>query len=168
MPERVIALDPGERTGWASALVSENRISELQHGVLPQKEMAFQLAEWQAVGPIGKDDYPPEASERAFDVIVWETWRPRPKAGSMAWIQGDALLSAQHVGQIRFIGWLSGAKLVGHGPEKKTVALASMTGVLRARMEDCPEQHDADALLHLWLYAWTNWCTTTPDKVVID
>ena len=147
MSESVIAIDPGERAGWASAVVSENRIEGIEHGVLPCKEMAVDLAGNQAVqaAPACPDD------ERAFDAIVYETWRPRPKNGSMNWIQGDQLLSAQ---------------LVGYGPDKKTVALASMPGTLRARMDDCHEQHDQDALMHLWLYYFDTWFTGEEDPDV--
>jgi hypothetical protein len=85
----------------------------------------------------------------------------------MNWIQGDQLLSAQLVGQIRLVGWLSGAKLVGYGPDRKRVAMASMPDALKARMADCHEQHDQDALMHLWLYAFENW-VTDPANVTID
>jgi hypothetical protein len=165
MRERVIAIDPGERAGWAAAIVEENRISSIEHGVLAQTEMALELARCQGIQPT---EDPPLQLWRQYGVIVYETWRPRPKNGSMNWIQGNQLLSAQLVGQIRLLGRLSGAKLVGYGPDKKTVALASMPGALRARMDGCHEQHDQDALMHLWMYAWDNWATTTPDKFDID
>ncbi len=154
MSERVIAIDPGERAGWASATLAENSITDIEHGVLPQKQMAFQLYAWQVPEP-------------RFDVVCFESWRPRPKAGSMNWIIGNQLLSAQHVGQIRFIAWLSGAKLVSYGPDRKGVAMASMPEALKQRMKGSHEQHDQDALMHLWLYAFENW-VTDPTKLTID
>jgi hypothetical protein len=136
--------------------MDENYISDVKHGVLPCKEMALHLNTLQF-----------DADIPASDVIVYETWRPRPKQGSMAWIQGNELLSAQLVGQIRLLGWLSGAKLVGYGPDRKHVAMKSMHADLRDRMEGCHEMHDQDALMHLWMYAFENW-VTDPANVTID
>lgn len=162
MPERVIAIDPGERAGWASATLDENSLTGIEHGVLPCKDMALELFHWQHKVSV---DHP--NGGRPFDVIVYETWRPRRIAGSMDWIQGNQLLSAQLVGQIRMVAWLSKAKLKGYGPDRKTVSLTSMPGALRFRMDSCPEQHDQDALMHLWMYAFENW-VTDPRNVTID
>ncbi len=156
MSERVIAIDPGERAGWASATLAENSITDIEHGVLPCKQMATILAHQQAVDDhiVGPD----------FDVIVYETWRPRPKAGSLNWIQGNQLLSAQLVGQIRLVGWLSGAKLRGYGPDRKGPFQAFIDSApwgadIKQRQADCLEQHDQDALMHLAGYFAENWWT---------
>jgi hypothetical protein len=157
MPEHVIAIDPGHRTGWARALVSENRIEYLEHGVLTCKEMALELHQMQV-----RCDEP-----SFYDAIVYETWRPRPQKGSMAWIQGNELIEVQLVGQIRLCGWLSGAKLKGYGPDRKRAFTASMPAAMLARFPLSHEQHDQDALMHLWMYAFENW-VTDPSNVTID
>lgn len=165
MPERVIAIDPGERAGWAAATLDENHVTGISHGVLPCRDMALSLAADQEIhqgGCVYIDHEPPK-----FDVLVYETWRPRPVNGSMKWIQGNQLLSAGLMHQIRLLGWLSGAKLVGYGPDRKTVALTTMPGELKVRFDDCHEQHDQDALMHLWMYAFENW-VTDPSNVTID
>lgn len=164
MPERVIAMDPGHRTGWASATVAENSITDITHGVLPCKEMYLALARTQY---IGRKDIVTDPPLNVADVLVYETWRPRPQDGSMNWIQGNPLIEVQLVGQIRGLGWLSGAKLVGYGPDRKDAFTASMPEPLRQRMAACHEQHDQDALMHLWGYALENW-VTDPSNVTID
>lgn len=99
----------------------------------------------------------------AFDIIVYETWRPRPIAGSMNWIQGNPLLTSQLIGMIRLIGWLSGAVLRGQGPDAKKAAFAQIesgmpgTAILRRRIHSSTEQHDKDALAHLWRYYREHW-----------
>lgn len=162
MPERVIAIDPGERAGWATATMDKNSLTGIEHGVLACKDMALELTDWQGLGTHKTAKGVPK-----HDVIVYETWRPRRIGGSMDWIQGNQLLSAQLVGQIRLVAWLSGARLKGYGPDRKTVAMTSMPGQLRHRMDQCPEQHDQDALMHLWMYAFENW-VTDPRNVTID
>lgn len=166
MAERVIALDPGGRSGYASALMDVDSFVLLETGVLRQDKMARWLAEKQGVhagpklyGPNGEEeDYRP-----SFDVIVAESWRPRRKNGKMDWIEGDPLLSAQHVGQIRLIADLSGAKYVEQPPSQKTSYTASMPHKLLRLDVLSNEQHDQDARMHLWGYFKSEWFTATVD-----
>jgi len=124
------------------------------------REAALWLAEQQTVARAGRDI---ERLEPEFDVIVYETWRPRPIDGSMNWIQGNPLLAAQLVGMIRLIGWLSGATLRGQGPDIKKAAFAQIesgmpgTAILKRRIHSSTEQHDKDALAHLWRYFNEHW-----------
>ena len=47
-----------------------------------------------------------------------------------------------------------------YGPDQKEVAMASMPDWFRAIMDgESYEQHDKDALMHLWLYYFDNWFT---------
>ena len=91
----------------------------------------------------------------------------------MAWIQGNQLLAAQLIGIIRVAGWLYSAELKGQGPNKKKPAVAQMEKnkagkYLLARMENCHEQHDQDAIMHLWSYFWRHW-VSDPEKIrVVD
>lgn len=162
--ERVIALDPGQRTGYAIAEMSEDYFRLVESGVMPQREMALVLAKWQAL------DWPTERLSSVarpavprFNVITWESWRPRRKNGSMDWIEGDRLLPAQHVGQIRLIAWMSGAKMVEQEPADKSAFTASLPAVLDDLDQESNEQHDQDARWHLWGYFFRNWFTGTKD-----
>ena len=162
MSEHVIALDPGGRSGWASARMSEDRFELTGTGVLQQALMADWLAEHQGViyqfsGELRRP------GSRAYDVVVAESWKPRRINGSMDWIEGDALLSAQHLGQIRWIARRSGARYVEYGPNQKHIFTASMPASLRALDEHSNEQHDQDARMHLWGYFMENWFTTKVD-----
>lgn len=162
--QHVVALDPGGRSGWASAQMSEDKLHVTGFGVLRQDLMARWLADKQAVSylfaPVGG---------RAFDVIVCESWRPRRKDGKMDWIEGDPLLSAQHVGQIRLIADLSKSQYVEYAPKQKPVWTASMPHRLKVLDAESGEQHDQDARMHLWGYFFENWFTGSvdPEDLVI-
>lgn len=75
----------------------------------------------------------------------------------MEWIKGDPLLSPQHVGQIRLVADLSGARQVTQHPSDKPLAVATMPQKLKDWDKDSTEQHDQDARQHLWLYFYRNW-----------
>lgn len=162
MSEQVIALDPGERTGWATAIMDLDYFQFVGTGVLAQDHMARSLAEWQAIRFLNKpwrvaldENHTPI---RTFDVIVAESWRPRRDAnGRLDWIEGDPLLSAQHLGQIRFIADLSGATYREFSPMQKPFWVASMPAKLKSLDAHSNEQHDKDARMHLWGYFFENW-----------
>lgn len=154
--ESVIALDPGGRSGYAAAIMGEDYLELTETGVLRQDFMARWLAKRQKIGWV---DGPRlhyckkviggvEQWIRCYDVIVGESWIPRRKNGSMAWIEGDPLLSAQHVGQIRLIADLSGARYVEQPPSNKEMYTASMPKALLELDVDSNEQHDKDARMH--------------------
>ena len=179
MSEHVIALDPGGRTGWASARMDVDRLELTGTGVLRQDLMARTLAEWQAIEVRGTRNPMPNLEEYyqlvvvpqpTFNVVVAESWRPRrDERGKMDWIEGDPLLSAQHLGQIRFIADLSGATYREYSPMQKPAFTASMPKVLLDLDADSNEQHDKDARMHLWGYFFENWFTATvdPESVVV-
>lgn len=154
-PERVIAIDPGDvRTGWAAATIAENSITAITYSVVPREEFTRELDMTQRL----------ELWE-SYDVIVCETFRPVRKHGSMDWIEGDELLTARQIGAIELIAESSAAKFVPQEPSRKPVGVASMPSALADR--PVKTQHDADALIHLWLYAFDNW-VTDPRNLTID
>lgn len=176
--EHVIALDPGGRSGWASARMSEDRFELTGGGVLRMDLMGRWFAEQQAVvylykpwkvitEPVvgyGYVDHP-----RNFDVMVYESWKPRrDEQGRLDWIEGDSLVNAQHVGQLRLIADLSGARIVEQHPSDKPQAVATMPAKLLELDRDSNEQHDKDARMHLWLYFWRQWFTASvpPESTV--
>lgn len=161
--EHVLALDPGGRSGYASAYMSVDKLELWASGVLPQKDMAGWLYHSQMV-----------EGERHYDVIVCESWRPRRRGGSMDWIEGSPLIYAQHVGQIRLIATLSHAKYKEqepsdkYNPQTKEVPPASYPAVMQDVDNYSTEQHDQDARYHLWVYFFRNWFTgqRPPDDCV--
>jgi hypothetical protein len=87
----------------------------------------------------------------------------------MDWIEGDRLLPAQHVGAIRLIADLSGARYTELAPAQKHIWVASMPPIFHKLDEYSSEQHDQDARWHLWGYFFTNWFTgkVKPEDTVI-
>lgn len=175
MIEHVIAMDPGGRSGWASADMTYDRFEYTGGGVLRQDLMADWFAEKQRVGRMGgggskgcvrpsMEVMPPGDPDinlwvPCFTVMVYESWYPREENDSMEWIKGDRLLTPQHIGALRWIAHASGAKIVTQHPTDKPQAVATMPDVLRLLDRDSNEQHDQDARMHLWLYYWRNWLT---------
>lgn len=176
--EHVIAFDPGERTGWASAKMDEDQLLLTGTGVYDQDTMAVKFAEWQGiarprimVNPApALEEYEPVITVPTFQKVVFEAWRPRRKNGSMDWIEGDALLSAQHVGQIRFIAKYSGARLATpQEPAQKETFRASLPEQFKELDRLSSELHDQDARLHLWGYFFENWfsASVSPEETVV-
>lgn len=167
---RVIALDPGDRrTGIAEATVSPGKLTKVRTHVMPLKKVALWLAEQQGISRKRIPETGWLASSLSvkptFDVIVYETFRPRPleTGGNMEWIRGNALLTPQLIGMIRLIGMLSGTELRAQGPLVKKPAFAQIasgmpgSAILKRRIASSNEQHDKDAIAHLWRYYCEHW-----------
>lgn len=160
--EHVIALDPGERCGWATGLMGLDSLEVTGYGTLRLQDMALALAKAQDVRYCGAARV---TNARQYGRIVWESWRPRRQNGSMDWIENDRLLSAQLVGQIRLIAWMSGAETKEYSPTMKTGFQASMPPQLVELQELASEQHPQDALMHLWGWFFENWFTAEGDPI---
>lgn len=160
--EHVIALDPGERTGWATANMSKDHFEFIDYGAENRKVLAQALAHKQFT--IEGDE-----PHRTYDVLVWETWKPHRQNGSMDWIEGDNLLSARHIGHFELIAWLSGAKTKEYPPSQKDHFQASMPPQLVELQRGASEQHPKDAIMHLWGYFFENWFTArkAPEDCVV-
>lgn len=171
--KHVIALDPGERTGWASARMGPDQIEITGYGTLPRREMALHLAASQAVASLSvPEEFAAVAARtRLYDRMVWESWSPRPDktTGSMEWIKGDKLLSARHVGHFELIAWLSGCETREYGPDRKTGFQLTMPPQIVAIQREQSEQHPKDALMHLWGDFYVNYfsATKTPEECVV-
>jgi hypothetical protein len=141
-PLRVIAIDPGERTGWATGTVrsepgDEPDISDLNQGVHPLRDFALGL----------------HKNAHKYDVIAYETWRLYP--GMAKRMIGNDMQPSQLVGIIRLQGWLHpNVQLVSLGATVKQIADKTMPDWLRDRKEQSSEEHDKDALDLLWYFAW--------------
>lgn len=192
MPEHVIAMDPGGRSGWAAATMDADRFAMTGGGVLRQDLMEDWFAVQQAVtGPaLGKrlrqaginravtvpalGKRPRQAGiNRApkYNVFVYESWRPRrdENTGQMDWIEGSPLLPVLHIGGLITIARLSGATIVEQHPSDKPQALANMPRAILDLDRYSNEQHDKDARMHLWLYFWRQWFSATvhPDDTIV-
>lgn len=134
---KVIAIDPGERTGWARATVVDGVIGEPVHGVSALQDFALKL------GQVISD----------YDVVIYETWRLYPHMARK--MIGNDMQPSQLVGIIRYLGWTNpGVKLVSQGANIKDYADKTMPEPWQERMAVASEEHDQDALRHLWYWYW--------------
>lgn len=148
---RVLALDPGDRVGWAHAKVyDDGHWEDLKHGISPLKDCA--LAVHHALNY--PDDMLPD-----YDLVVMEEWALYAnKAKEMI---GSTFPSVQFIGAVRLSCWLSGTPIHMQGARNKTTALKSMPPlnpplaelVERGMQHAHDDAHDMDAILHLW--HWT-------------
>lgn len=165
--EHVIALDPGERTGWASATMARDQFQLTGLGVQPRQKMAMILANRQGINFHAHRWHPKE-----FDRIVWESWSPRPDkaTGKMDWIKGDRLLSARHIGHFELVAWLTNTPTWEFGPDRKEAFQMTMAPQLVEVQRGQSEQHSKDAMMHLWGWFMKHWWTgdKTPEECVVS
>lgn len=149
---RVLAIDPGERVGWAVGEVSEDKRDALggpelvvfNHGISSLKDFALKLHE------VAGD----------YDVIVFEDYRI--SAAKLRAHTGSNVPTIQLIGMIRLCAWLNPkVKLVTQYNTQKKTADRTMPEWLRERIAGLPaahdDAHDGDALRHLWFWFWTNY-----------
>lgn len=146
---RVLAIDPGERVGWAVAdaepwMDDPDRAATFEvtgHGITALKPFALKLFE----------------AILGYDVVVYETYRI--SANHIKHHIGSDVPTLQLIGMIRAAAWLHPTvKLVGQGPETKKTADRTMPEDLTTRIAALPaahdDSHDGDALRHLWFWHW--------------
>ena len=138
----VLALDPGEKVGWARATVMPDATwTDLQHGITPLQDMAL---------AVGKrlDDY---------DVLVVESFRlAATKSRSMI---GSDLPTVQFIGMCRYLAWVTPTvRLVLQAPAIKRTVDKTAPEWLQEIIANEPKSHDdahnVDALRHLWHWTW--------------
>ncbi len=141
---RVLAIDPGERCGWATGTIADAGLEVQDHGISFLKDMA--LAVHRAV-----------VLEDRYDVVIYETFRLTHKGARVS--VGSDLQTSQVIGMIRLSAWLNPrVQLVPQTPGDKTTARLSLRNPggedILARLDKLPKSHDdghdGDALLHLW------------------
>lgn len=158
---RVLALDPGERVGWARADVAEDGSwTDLRHGITPLKDMALAVFDAQ-IHPTY--DHVLEVAQidgdlTDYDVLVVEDWRLRAeKARSFI---GSSFPAVQFIGMMRMLSWVSGCKLVMQGPNLKTTADKTLKRLWPEMAEFVGQSishddgHDLDAIRHLWVWSY--------------
>lgn len=144
--QEVLAVDPGERVGWARASITPTgEWIDMRHGITPLKDFAMALAQ----------------QAPAYDVVVVEDWRLQPnKAHSFI---GSSFPSVQFVGMVKLLTWVNPhVKLVTQQPSERNLANKPMKA-LRPDLYDLvtkpishDDGHDQDALKHLFYWTWRN------------
>lgn len=142
MTVRVMAIDPGERTGWAIGEIDPEapELTIVEQGVDQLRDFAFLLRE----------------KIEEVDVVVYETWRLYPHMARK--LIGNDMQPSQLVGIIRFVSWLNPeVALVSQGATIKKTAFKTMPDDMKRRLANSSEQHDQDAVMHLWFYFWSKY-----------
>jgi hypothetical protein len=147
MATRILAIDPGEKVGWATALSwpatddSDARLEILDYGIAGLKDFALALGR----------------KYENYEQVIYETWRLRAPAHKH--LIGNDMQTSQLIGMIRYLGWLHPeVKLTGQAPSIKATALKTMPEYVRQIVDGAPTKHDeahyADAVLHAWHAHW--------------
>ncbi|WP_281783759.1 hypothetical protein [Sinimarinibacterium flocculans] len=138
---KVLAIDPGERVGWATANVVADvpdaapELHPQNRGVNPLKDFAMKLGEVIA-------DY---------DVVIYETFRLRANMNKA--MIGNEFLPSQLIGMIRYLGWHNpSVKMVPLAPSMKQKTEKSFPRFMQEWIKNSTEEHDKDAAQLLW--AW--------------
>lgn len=162
--KRVLALDPGDKVGWARADIADDGTwTNLRHGITPLKPMALSIFEHTAkwVDVDRGNGFEPKPD---YDVVVCETWRLYPHMAKH--IVGSEIPSAQFVGMVKLSCWLANVPLKMQGANKvnsnKPGVLAPAEATMRKIRPELFEtvsvsgahddQHDLVAIKHLWFY----------------
>jgi hypothetical protein len=141
---RVLAIDPGERVGWAHGTIEDHALTVTGQGVTALKDFALTLAE-----RIGE-----------YDLVVYETWRLRADVARK--MIGNDFQPSQLIGMIRLLAWQHPkVRLVTYGPNVKTTAIKiiesgdlPVCADILERKAVSSEEHDKDALDLLFYYWW--------------
>lgn len=148
---RVLALDPGQRVGWAMAdtVVRGQEPAELHilgHGIWPLRDAALEVHDL-------------VVDQNTIDAVVYETWLLTARGAKV--LVGDDMQSSQFIGAVRLCCWLNPRVKVTPQPARRdrpyrrslTCGHPAAQDVL-ARLERLPkshdESHDGSALQHLW------------------
>ena len=151
---RIIAIDPGEMTGWAIGYLAGAPLVEggdfqpydpeghkflivEQYGYDPWKGFVMNFANVME-------------GENPFDIVVYESFRIRATAAKA--LTGSDVPTAQCIGAIKLSAWRGGAKLVTSEPSNKPVIDRQMGGTEYLPRRDQVE-HYRDAVRHIHWYA---------------
>lgn len=144
--ETVLALDPGEKVGWARAVLHEDGSwSEIRHGITPLKDMALAVAS--------------HAGE--YDTVVYESFRIRPDMAKS--LIGSDLQTVQFIGMVRLAVWTSEdqPRLVSQGASVQSTGLKVAPAEVQKIIKNAPashdDAHDISALAHLAYYWFQNY-----------
>jgi hypothetical protein len=137
---RALALDPGERVGWARADIHPDGSWEnVHHGITPLRDMALKIHD----------------AITDYDLVIMEKWVLYPHMAHQ--FHGSSFPSVQFVGMVKLCCWVNNIKLVMQGAAIKKIADKTMSEELRKKVTRAgahDDLHDMDALRHLWFYTW--------------
>lgn len=141
--ERIIAIDPGERVGWATARVSASgNLTKIDHGITDWMKFCDLL-----YTKLRADDIP-------WGTLVFENFRLTPHGAKVS--IGSEFPTVQCIGICRFLARHAGLKIVSQGPAIKSQAEKIQPAKIEKIRNNLPkshdEAHDGDALLHLAYY----------------
>lgn len=143
-PLRLIGIDPGVSTGWATALILNDAMYVEDSGWGPWRPFAMRF-----------HDRMLNFEKEGFDVVVVEDWRLTKKGRDV--LLGSDLPSSQCLGCVRLAYDLARRgghrpRLVLQQPSTKSVVNGWM-GAGADWLPDSPVDHNKDAIRHLWYYA---------------
>jgi hypothetical protein len=160
--KRILALDPGDRVGWARADVADDGTwTNLRHGITDLKPMALNVHH-------ALDQYSGQHAGPEYDRIVIERWALYAHKAKV--MIGSEIPSAQFIGAVKLSCWLANVPIVMQGaslvnsnkPGVLSTAEASMKKLRPELFEMVTqpgahdEQHDLVALKHLWIWTFRN------------
>lgn len=148
---RVLALDPGQRVGWATADTRVRgqepaELHNIDHGIWPIRDAAMQVHDLVVV-------------RDSIDVVIYEKWILTARGAKV--LVGDDMQSSQFIGAARLCCWLNPRVQVVLQPARRdypwrrslTCGHPSAQDILD-RLAKLPkshdEAHDGSALQHLW------------------
>jgi hypothetical protein len=149
-PYRLAAFDPGERTGYVVVRVS-GQFKATDPATHTPEHFAI---EEQGVLPISGIFTDLKRIVKDVNRVSYETWRLY--ATHAQEMVGNDMQPSQVVGMIRYEARKQRRKLKSYGAETKKVSTQLMPDWLREHMAKSSEQHDQDAIMHAWYYAFKN------------
>jgi hypothetical protein len=141
--KRIIAIDPGQTTGWASGVIEDKKLVDIKHGYDRWKDWALRFHDVMIHG-------------EHFNIVVYESWLLR--RSSALQLVGSDMQSSQCIGAFKMSCWLAqdsglGVDIVTQHPKDKSEANIRME-VAGIQMPKSDVEHDRDALRHLYLYCF--------------
>ena len=156
---KVLALDPGERVGWAIGTITKR-----VEGVLIRHEMTV---EDHGISYL-KDCYlavDDALVDGRYDVVVMEGFKLTQRGAKTS--IGSTMQTVQFIGMVRGSCWRHGVPLRMQWPADKSSARRSLkidhpaAAAMRERLEKITgahdDRHDEDALIHLWHHFFTEY-----------
>jgi hypothetical protein len=166
---RFLAIDSGERVGWCAGRVwTPTTAAHATYRDCDSLPPAGVELPWLQVDRHGisflKDSalaiYKAVVLEDRFDVVIFETFILTARGGKT--MVGSDLQTAQHVGMVRFCGWLNPrVQLVAQGPAAMRSADKSMRAhpagaIMQGMIDKLPlshdSSHDGSAMRHAWTW----------------
>ena len=147
----VLAIDPGEKVGWAVGRLGDNKLEVVDHGIEHLKPFALALSD----------------EIHTLDIVIYERWRLQAWAANQ--LIGSDMQTSQLIGMIRLLSWLHSVKLVAQDPKDYKhgwqVAPPSVAAILATLPKAHDESHDGPALGHLAHYWFKHYFDPTREAL---